>query len=772
MRESFAEGEPPSQWIRTEERYTYVNNETDWLIKLPVRSEMRDSEGVPWAVQIRYYDGSSFTGLPEGQATHGLPMRVQQLRLLESRLPADYLVGQDLTALGYELIGTGDMRGWYVTTLAVRRDSQGNAVEQRDPAGTSFTIDYDGDDLYPIRSIDARGKQTLLSFNPRSGEPWSIEFPDGRRVRHEYDPLGRLVATYETDDAGTEQLTKCWVVDLLSLPTSITSVAPESGGRTRAEFSLGTDFAALNGVSVARAFYDGFGKQILQVATAPDASDGARRFGASAHILLNPKGLVSTRFAPSFVTALSYTPPPTITDATVRQRYDVLGNVTETLGPGPAHFRVVRDTFTIHHYEGPAAGAFAEAAPPGPPMRVEYFDARGRLVRIEEAKGDGTTIVTSYELNPEGGIAVIRDNAGAEVARYTFAGPGEPIRISHRDVGTRTYYRYASGKVAERVDSDGSTLFYQYDAQGRLTRIEHLPAGGGTRQTIRELAYDADPILPSTGRFLEGRIALLREAGHELRYSYNRAGKAVREEITTSGVTLVTQRIYNLQGRLLAIVYPDGHRLDYTLDHSGSVWEVVGVATNFTYGPDGVVEGYRLANGVQVTMPRQPVSMRLATVTAVRDETTLRRIDYTYDPVGTIRAVRDEMPGNIEYHSFTYDGLFRLTGYVVRANDAAGILLRAGSYGYDTDGNLQQFEDTQPLAMSYGDLAHPGRLTGINEGTNFHAVSYNDRGHMTAFGNLAAIEYDPQIAWSRPRCLMAHWSGSPMTHRAVASLRR
>jgi RHS repeat-associated protein len=742
LRESFAAGEPPAQWIRSEERFTYVDNEADWLVRLPVRSELRDGDGAPHAVQVRYYDGPAFVGLPEGSAVRGLPTRVQELRLLESRLPAGYVGGRDFNALGLALEGAGDVRGWYATTLAVRRDASGNVVEQRDPNGAALAIAYDADALYPVRSVDARGKETRFVFDPRAGEPERIEFPDGRIARYEHDAIGRLVATYETDDAGDEQLTKSWVLELASLPVSVTSLAPESGGRSRSELAA-ADPAGLDGVSVARTFYDGFGKQILELASGPDGPGGARRFVTTSCVALNPKGLVSAQFPPEFVVDLGYRPPPPVSAAAVRQRYDVQGNVVETLGPGDAHFRVVRDTFTIHHYEGAGAGAFGEAAPPGPAKRVERFDARGRLIRIEEARGDGTSIATAYEMTADGRIAAIFNDAGEELARYDFAGPGEPLRIRHRDVGTRSYYRDGSGKVVERVDTDGSVLRYRHDELGRLTHIDHAADGGALPQTIRELFYDSDPAAPSAGRFLEGRIALLREAGHELRYSYNRAGRMVREEVTTAGTTLATAREYNLQGRPTAIVYPDGRRVDYLLDRSGNVSEIVGVAADLRYGADGSLEGYRLANGVEVAMPRDPVSRRLAGVAARRGDETLRRLDYAYDAVGTIAELRDDMAGTVEHHLFRYDGLYRITGFEVRANDADGVVMRAGSYAYDAEGNLREYGDTQPLAMSYGDAAHAGRLTSVALGASVRPVSYNARGHTSAFGNLNAIEYDP-----------------------------
>lgn len=743
VRESFAAGAPPAETIRHEERFEYTSNETDWIVKLPVRAELRDADGVPWSVQIRYYDGPPFVGLPMGEVARGLPTRVHDLRLLESRLPADYIGTRDLTARGYELLGSGDTKGWYIASLAVRRDAKGNVVEQREPSGVPLEITYDADGLYPIQSKDARGKVTTLVFNPRSGEPFSIEFPDGRRVRHEYDAIGRLAATFETDDAGVEQLTKCWVLDLATLPVSMVSVAPDGPGSTRSDFAAGTDFTAIDGASVAKAYYDGFGTQLMKVATAPDAPDGSRRFAITEQVEINPKGLSSVSHPARFVADLSFASPPPLSEASVRYRYDVQGNVTETMGPGPAHFRVVRDNFTITHYEGAAAGAFAAAAIPGPALRVEHFDALGRLRHIEEAKGDGTLIHTRYDVNPEGRVLRLHDGAGDVLCTWSYAGPGEAVRIAHRDAGTRTYYRDAGGKLVEQINADGSTLFFLNDVQGRVTTVDHQPAGPAPRITIREIIYDTDPVVSPAGRFLEGRISVLREAGHELRYSYNRAGKTTAEEVTTGGVVLTTRREHDLQGRTTAIIYPDSHRAEYHLDRSGSVREIAGVVSDVFYDADGGIEHYRLGNGVEVAMPRQAASRRLQTIHATFGGATLRRIDYDYAAVGAIRSMRDEKPGSIEFQTFTYDGLFRVTGFEVLENAPDGALLRSGHYSYDDKGNLLTFGDTQPLALQYGDAAHPGRLTGVAAGGGPSAVAYDARGHIHAFGVLASLVYDP-----------------------------
>jgi hypothetical protein len=144
---------------------------------------------------------------------------------------------------------------------------------------------------------------------------------------------------------------------------------------------------------------------------------------------------------------------------------------------------------------------------------------------------------------------------------------------------------------------------------------------------------------------------------------------------------------------------------------------------------------------VDVTLPRDPETLRLDRVRAIRAGQTLRDVEYTYDPVGQIATMRDTIPGNIEFHQFSYDGLYRLAGYQTRSNNANGNVLRSGAYSYDL-GNLQQFGDTSPHTLTYGDATHPSRLTDVTGQGGGAPIGYNGLGHTAARGNMTAIGYD------------------------------
>jgi RHS repeat-associated protein len=738
LRESFAEGAPVADFIHVEEKISYVENVDNWLVKIPSRAELIDKEGKPFAVKINYYDGADFIGLPEGQAEKGLLTRTQELKLTESKLPAGYIGDRDFASLGYELTGTGESRGYYVTSFSVKRDEKGNIVAQNDPLGKQVTIAYDVDFLYPNKSTDSRGKETFFTFNPRSGEPLLTSYPDGRITRQEFDPLGRLVANYETDQAGVERLIKCWIADFSVVPTSLLSIAPNQS-HTKAE--LLASFDTLATVSLSKVYYDGFGKETQQISSVNAIANGDKRFVVTGRCKINKKGLTSIKYPAAFVPNLNFTEPPLPDDGCVKQRYDYNGNIVETLGPSPAHFKIVRNTFTIDHYEGINAGEFGDI-PVGNPSRREFFDAHGRLIKIEENKGDGTTINTSYELTIDGKIKTIKENEEV-VTQFTFAGPAESIMINHRDIGTRTYYRDANSNIIERKSPDGSILFNTYDDLKRLVKIEHESLPNSPKVKLREIFYDNDPLAPSAGRFLEGKIALLKEGTNEFRFSYSSSGKVLKEEVTTNGITLTTHREYDVQGRSTAIVYPDGKRVEYVMDVNGVVNNIPGYMSDAIYAADGNAEGYTLANGVEVLMPRDALSRRLNSVSATKSGAVLRKIDYTYDEIGNIINLQDEMPGSVENNSFTYDGLYRLGGFITRATDNAGAILKSGNYSYDASGNILQFGDTQPITLAYGDNTFKGRTTSVQNGPEDMPITYDGNGHIKSLGDLETIEFDP-----------------------------
>lgn len=736
-RTSVAEGSEPRVWERTRERTTWLHDEDRWLVHLPTAVHAFDGAGVPFSARLTRYDGDAFVGLPDGEATRGLTTAVHEARLLDARTPPDLLAGRDPAALGYVRV-EGDAPGWYARTQATRRDAFGNPAEQRDPLGQPTLVTFDADGVFPLRCVAPGGLATSMTFDLRSGEPATLTAANGLTTRSVFDALGRLVASLESVD-GDDRLVKAWFVDTAALPVSITSCAPSRPGLT-VDALRAADPLALPalGVSVSRTYHDGFGEAIATLTTAPGG-----RVALTGRRVLDGRGLVVAQLAPAFAPDLSWPGAPSPADvaaaSTVRTRYDDAGLVVAVSGPGETRFSVERTPFTIVHREAGDAVT-----------RTERFDARGRLVAVEEEVGDGTTAVHRYDLAPDGRVAALRDADEAVVAAWVYAGPGDPVRISHRDAGTRSYLRDAAGRLVERVDTDGSSLRHTFDAAGRVVGVHAVAAVGGPAVPVREVVYDADPdpARPGDGRFLQGRVAVLREGPpderSEFRYSYDAAGRPVAEEQTVAGVTETLWRSYDLQGRLTSLTYPDGERVAYDLDAGGAVTGVAGLAEDIAYAADGAPLGHRLPSGVRIETPQDPATHRLLAVRAVRrdpaGDVVLRALAYRYDGVGAITGVEDAAPGSLVHHAFDYDRLHRLTRAVTRA-DGGGVVSEL-DYRYDPAGNLHHIADAGAGDLHYDDPAHPGRATSVVRGGLEVPVAYGERGEVTAHGALSGMTLD------------------------------
>ena len=66
----------------------------DWLVKLPVSVELRDGEGVPFAVRGQLLRWHAVCRSAAGRAGPGLVTRTEELRLVDEKLSAGYVAGR------------------------------------------------------------------------------------------------------------------------------------------------------------------------------------------------------------------------------------------------------------------------------------------------------------------------------------------------------------------------------------------------------------------------------------------------------------------------------------------------------------------------------------------------------------------------------------------------------------------------------------------------------------------------------------------------------
>ena len=721
-------GQPESEALYTEQRLTYTANEAEWLVGLPASIETRNRAGRLLSHTLHYYDGLPLEGLSLGQATKGLLRRAEELALVDWALPPGY--GDEIdSAWGLKHRG----EGYYRTTVAYDHDAMGNVAIQRDGLGVDKTIEYDADNLFPIRMTDVDGLVTEADFDRRTAQPLEVRLPDGTRTRYRYSPLGRLRAQYDVAPDGTLQLTQVFDVNPGDYhatpvrPACIVSIRCLSPGRTLDEFEDVADLEALDGVNVACDYYDSDGNLLQRLGRGPDAADGSKRWIIGKRRDHNVRGQAAADYPREFAPSLAFQAGRPTAEP-VRFYYAPSGQARRIEHPDGSRL-VVRYAFNrIEKWD-------ANTALTDPPA-VERYNAWGHLTEVAQPDGTGHTVIYRYTNDELGRPTQVEDPSDRRLVAYTYAGPGPAIQITHADAGQRTYWRDAQGQLRLRTDSLGRRLILDYDAQGRLT------------QAI-DATEPAAPVVVRKMVYAGSRLVQVQEGAIRLRYRYNSSGRPEQKVYDFGGgETLALRREYGLLGELRALVYPDGTRVDLTYDQCETVRSALGFVESVHYDAYASPTRINFAGGPFATFSYDPATRRLQTTALEGAAGPVRRLVYTYDHNGNVVTLLDELPGGTEVRRFGYDRLYRLTRAQTHRNNLTGPLLDDDSYAYTPAGDLVRNPEALTGPMVYGDPVHAGWLTQVQVAGTAAAsrLAYDAGGCLTRFDNLTDLSYD---IWDR-----------------------
>ncbi|MEU2614198.1 SpvB/TcaC N-terminal domain-containing protein [Micromonospora sp. NPDC007271] len=237
-------------------RYEIADPGTGPVLDLVAALLTTPESGALRGLELTWYDGPAFTGLPYGQlGRHGLPTRVEQLVLTPERLarvaapvvpggssgtvppylaadgspstvvawPAEYPAafrdvvvqapaerGDHLGLVWHDAAGPM-AAGWYapssrscydVHTPVAGRSPRGLPLVTRDSFGGETTTTWDAYDLLPASTTNAVGLTTSVSNDYRVFKPALITDPNGNRTAIGYTPLGMPAWTARLGKAG------------------------------------------------------------------------------------------------------------------------------------------------------------------------------------------------------------------------------------------------------------------------------------------------------------------------------------------------------------------------------------------------------------------------------------------------------------------------------------------------------------------------------------------------------------------------------------------
>lgn len=566
------------------------------------------------------------------------------------------------TTFGYDrrgiVSGTSESGGGLTRTTAVKTDAFGNAYEWTDARGVITTATHDrlGRQLTLTKAMDGSTGAASSGTSITTYDAW------GRVLTHT-DASNRTTTTNYND---TDRTITVSTGDGVTTTTTVNrhgeTVSVRHLGGSRTHQGITTTVAAQETTFE----YDRSGRLVKTTRVGVDDQAGAQ----SAQNGYDVRGLLVWS-----------------TDADGRRtiyRYDAAGRQLESiLDPSEADAAA----FGITGLTGYAAEPLrisSQIRVDGQGRTVEMTDGAGTVTRYEyDRAGQQTRVIvdpaglklqTVIERDALGQTVVVREgdatNPNLKVSRYEYDGLGRRTaeRVDPDGLNLTTTYRYdANDNLVARVDANGHTNRYVYDADNRL-RFVVDPLNG-----VEETRYDA------AGRKIESR-------------RYTQAATLSAAELTDleanapgAARTLLASRVSGLTAITATYAYDQAGQLE-------SVTDVLGQAEKYAYDNHG----------------RRTARVDRTGATWRYEYDAAGRIERETSPVVDVAVPQANGPSTIQRRSivtrFGYDGAGNV---LTRTEDFGGTQPRTFTFEYDRAGRL--YREVSP-AVGVATLAADGSI--------------------------------------------------------------
>ncbi|MBA3845675.1 MAG: RHS repeat protein, partial [Planctomycetes bacterium] len=311
------------------------------------------------------------------------------------------------------------------------------------------------------------------------------------------------------------------------------------------------------------------------------------------------------------------------------------------------------------------AGAMTRTAYDVAGNPIVVTDARGKTARITyDTRGRKTVVTDRIDVPPtwftydevgnvlsitdaEGGVTRYVYDARGQVASETFpAGQQTP---SPQRPDRRTYTYDAARRLLTRADQSGVVMTYGHDAASRLVSRRGSDGAADT------FAYD------DAGRLISAISGPYRTRVERF---YNAVGQLDREVQDLGDVRATLDYRYDLAGRPVEVVYPDGRVVSRSFTERGQLHEVrlggSAVATRH-YDAGGRLEETVLGNGLTESRRYQPGDQLLATLAVASQTATAVSLRYAFDANKRKTEEQDILAATTQ--RFGYDDADRLTSW-------------------------------------------------------------------------------------------------------------
>ncbi|WP_013334653.1 putative Ig domain-containing protein [Gloeothece verrucosa] len=590
--------------------------------------------------------------------------------------------------------------------ITFERDSKGRITAVIDPLGNKIQYQYDAKgDLIAI--TDRENNKTEFVYDDR--QPHYLEEVidplDRNGAKAQYNDEGRLVKLIKTDGNAVE-----WVYD----PDNFLQTVKDGlGNPTTYEYDeRGNVITIIDPLgNISQFTYDD--KNNLTSETDPLGNETIYTYDAQGNILTKtaPNGELVRYAYDSYgqLTQLNLS-----TGASFKWDYDRRGNLLSIKdGDGKViNFytydnsgRVISegDSFGTSFYTYDNLGNLIEQKDPNGKITKMEYNTAGNLIKMIDP--DGRVATFSYDKQ---GRKTNADYGEGISVNYSYTGSlNEWTTAEGPTIGKIERKLTSNGKLAGWVAPDGSTLTYEYDAAGRLTK-ETDPSG-----KITEYTYDA-----------AGRLIKIKNAttGATVTRDYDKVGRVIKEIDPFGNATTYTYVPY--EDEIASVTDAKGNTwtYDYT-ETTTTVTDPLGRKTTLVKSPYFLPIETRYSDG-----KKQSIEYLLNNSLQEAENYPTRFVDiggndraFTYDSFGRLKTATDL--GNAIYtYAYSDDGLTQIISPTGETR----------KYSYDDLGNLKTitYDNNTVKQLEYGNDNRLVKVTLPNGETLTY--QYDEAGNVTS----------------------------------------
>ena len=376
------------------------------------------------------------------------------------------------------------------------------------------------------------------------------------------------------------------------------------------------------------------------------------------------------------------------------------------------------------------------------------FSSDGKILSMQDRYGN----TTSFETNSSGNITALTEPSGK---RYTFSYSGDKLTgIKDETAETNVTYTYTDGKLTKATDPAGVNTYYEYDDNGRLTKIcDH------DNNTVEEIAYNSDNkvsyVIDADGNkssytydLAAGKTAITDSNGRQSIQWFDSGFNVTKNQDAEGGITATEYNMTNGmnkyneprsvtdrngrntyyerddRGNVIRQSNPDGSYIAYTYDENNNITSERDENGNYTYYI------YDDTNTKLLKQVKPLDGVLSYSESAVQEQFAITEFTYyddEYKIKGLVRS-KTEPEGLVTEFSYYENGMLR----AVTVTDTKDGTTGTTEYHYNKTGLMDQEISPDGYKTTY-EYDAAGKPTGytLNSGKIGGVIQYDAAGRKT-----------------------------------------